>query len=85
MSKSLDPDQVRHYVGPAQSPNFCKGFQQKILVGKAMRQKKCYILMLGKCSVVLGLFLFFRSNSRIFFFFRFCCSDGFPNSGAFYF
>ena len=33
MSNSLDPDQVRHFVGPDMGPN-CKGYQQRTQVGK---------------------------------------------------
>ena len=33
MSKSLDPDQARHFVWPDLGPNFCKGYQQMTLGG----------------------------------------------------
>ena len=39
-SNSLDPDQVRHFVGPDLGPNcVCKDYQQTTLVGRELSKQ----------------------------------------------
>ena len=54
MSNSLDPDQVRHFVGPDLDLNICKGYQQITLVGKELKVYNYMISMMKPADTHLS-------------------------------
>ena len=51
VSKSLDPDQARHFVGPDLGPNFLKYYQQTTLVDKGLQQAWFWKGELSVCTI----------------------------------